>query len=296
MTSVGVIAHEKKTLGGGLEEFRSVLAAYGVDAPVWAQVRKSARAPKQVVDLLDRGVDLLFVWGGDGTVQRVVDAVAGAPVTLAIVPAGTANLLATNLGIPADIGEAVRIGMHGPRRALDVGRINGERFAVMAGAGLDALMIERADGGLKDRLGKVAYVWTGARSMRDLRAVRIKVRVDGDTWFAGKATCVMVGNVGRAIAGLEVFPRAVPDDGRLDIGVVTARGMLEWSRTIGRAVTGDVLASPFVEATTGRRIRIDLREALPWEVDGGDRKPRDRLKIKVVPGAITVCVPEQVAR
>ena len=61
------------------------------------------------------GADLVFVWGGDGMVQRCVDALAGTEATVAILPAGTANLLATNLGIPKDIAEAVRIGLHGAR-------------------------------------------------------------------------------------------------------------------------------------------------------------------------------------
>ena len=100
-------------------------------------------------------------------VQRCVDVLAGSTVPLAIVPAGTANLFATNLGIPKDIEEAVAIGLRGERRRLDVGRFNGERFAVMAGAGFDAAMIRDAgDGGLKERFGRVAYVWSGSENLR----------------------------------------------------------------------------------------------------------------------------------
>src|SRR5215216_2901913 len=99
--------------------------------------RKAAGLTRRAVQ---HGADLVFAWGGDGTVQRCVDALAGTGVDLAIVPAGTANLLASNLGIPNDIEGAVVAGLYGPRRPLDVGRVNGERFAVMAGAGFDALM------------------------------------------------------------------------------------------------------------------------------------------------------------
>ena len=94
-------------------------------------------------------------------VQRCIDALAGTGVTVAILPAGTANLLATNLGIPKDLAAAVDIGLHGRHRPLDVGVINGERFAVMAGTGFDAMMIKDADRGLKDKAGRLAYVWTG---------------------------------------------------------------------------------------------------------------------------------------
>ena len=105
MTSVAVIAHTGKTLGGGLEELRRVLARAGVDNPMWHEVPKSRKAPKRVRAALDAGADLLIVWGGDGMVQRCIDAVAasdaGTEVRIGIVPAGTANLLATNLEIPA---------------------------------------------------------------------------------------------------------------------------------------------------------------------------------------------------
>ena len=129
MTSVAVIAHAAKELGGGLPELRKTLATYGISDPLWREVPKSKYVPDGVKELLDAGADLLFVWGGDGTVQRAIDAVGGRPVTLAILPAGTANLFATNLGLPKDLEACVRIGLHGARRALDVGKVNGERFA-----------------------------------------------------------------------------------------------------------------------------------------------------------------------
>ena len=140
MTRVAV-AHAGKTTGGGLVELRRVLEEAGVADPLWYEVPKSRKAPKQVKRALAEGAELVLAWGGDGTVQRCIDVLAGTGTPLAIVPAGTANLLATNLGIPGDIEEAVDTALHGARRAIDVGRLNGERFGVMAGAGLDAAMI-----------------------------------------------------------------------------------------------------------------------------------------------------------
>jgi hypothetical protein len=134
VTTVAVIAHAGKTMGGGLEELRQVLDQHDIPSPLWYEVPKSKEAPKRVEQALDEGADLVFVWGGDGMVQRSIGVLAGTGKTLAIVPAGTANLLATNLGIPCDIGEAVDVGLYGEELALDVGSLNGERFAVMAGA------------------------------------------------------------------------------------------------------------------------------------------------------------------
>jgi diacylglycerol kinase (ATP) len=291
MTSVGVVAHAEKRLGGGLAELRKTLADYGLTDLPWHEVPKSKDVPDRVEELVDQGVDLLFVWGGDGTVQRAIDTVVGKPVTLAILPAGTANLLATNLGLPEDLEACVRIGLDGTRRGLDVGKVNGEHFAVMAGAGLDAMMIKAADAGLKDRVGRIAYVWTGARNVQ-MDPVAMSIEVDGARWFEGDASCVLLGNVGDVLGGLTVFPDAVPDDGYLDIGVVTADGAWEWARTLGRAVVGDVSASPFVQTTTGRSFEVRLASRTPYQLDGGDRKATKKLKIKVKPSAITICVPE----
>ena len=200
----------------------------------------------------------MFVWGGDGTVQRCIDAMPTGGgrsdnVPLAIVPAGTANLLATNLGVPVgDIRAAVHVGLHGTRRAIDAGVLNGERFAVMAGAGFDAQMLGDADGGLKRRFGRLAYVWTGARNTGAPR-VGTRVSLDGKKWFDGKAACVLVGNVGTLIGGVRAFPDARPDDGELEVGVVTAAGPWQWGRALGRVVAGHAGDSPFVETAPPRR-------------------------------------------
>jgi diacylglycerol kinase (ATP) len=292
VTSVGVIANPRKELGGGLGALRDALAGHGVDDPPWREVPKSKFAPTEVAKLLDAGVDLLFVWGGDGMVQRCVDAVRGAPVTLAVLPAGTANLFASNLGIPRDLAKAVRIGFSGRRRALDVGIVNGEAFAVMAGTGVDALMIRETDGSLKGRFGRFGYVITGVRAAgRD--PVRARVEVDGRRWFKGRATCVLVGNMGDVIGGIAAFPDARPDDGRLDVGVVTADGIVEWARVLGKTAVGRTASSPFVETTTARKIVVELDTKMPYELDGGDRPKTKRLKFRVLPAAISVCVPER---
>src|SRR5688572_11787115 len=176
--TVAVIAHSRKTLDGGLDELRSAIAGYGVDEVIWHEVPKSKKAPKRVREALDAGAELVVVWGGDGMVQRCADALAGSGTPVAIIPAGTANLLAHNLGIPQDLGEAVRIAFHGARRVIDLGRVNGEHFAVMAGVGFDADMIRDAGHGLKDRLGRVAYFWTGARHLARRRSP-MRIDVDG---------------------------------------------------------------------------------------------------------------------
>jgi diacylglycerol kinase (ATP) len=294
MTTIGVVAHAGKKLGGGLEELRAVLADAGFGDPPWLEVDKSKRVPKAVRKLVAEGVDLLLVWGGDGTVQRAVDTLVSdgtaADVTVGILPAGTANLLANGLGLPIDLRKAVEVALHGGRRVIDVGKVNGEHFAVMAGCGFDAMMIREADRGLKDRWGRAAYLWTGARNLHNASA-EMTIDVDGERWFRGRASDVLVGNFGTLIGGVRAFPNARPDDGRLEVGVVRAGNRREWARVLARTAVGKAESSPFVHTTHGTKVKIGLDRVMPYELDGGDRPRTAELKLKVRPAAITVCVP-----
>ena len=173
--------------------------------------------------------------------------------------------------------------------------MNGERFAVMAGAGLDAAMIRQADRGLKDRLGRAAYLYTAARNLSAPR-VRATVKVDGKRFFKGKLSCVLVGNVGKILGGVDVFPSAEPDDGALEVGVVTAKHPVQWARTFGRVATGHPADSPFVRLTRGTRVRLKFSEPVRYELDGGARSPVTKLRIKVHPSSVTVCVPDSQTR
>jgi diacylglycerol kinase (ATP) len=292
VTTVAVIAHKYKVLDGGLGELRQVLAEQGFPDPLWYEVPKSREAPKRARQAVADGADLLFIWGGDGTLQRCVDAVAGEAVDLAILPAGTANLLANNLGVPINLREAVDVGLHGERRRLDVGVLNGERFAVMAGVGFDAIMMRDADGELKRHFGRLAYVWTGVRATHMTRR-NIRVEIDGKKWFKGKASCVLLGQMGTLAGGIRAFPDAQPDDGLLEIGVVTAKTALEWARVLSRLVIKDAQHSPLTQMSRGRQVTIRFDRPTTFELDGGARKAKKKFRVSVEPGAISVCVPRE---
>jgi YegS/Rv2252/BmrU family lipid kinase len=292
MKRVAVIAHAGKSMGGGLEELRRVLDESGVSDPMWSEVPKSRYAPERVEKALAEGAETIFVWGGDGMVQRCVDVLAGAEARLAILPAGTANLFASNLGIPDDIDDAVRVGLDGRERMLDLGKMNGEHFAVMAGAGLDARMIKDADGGPKDRFGRLAYIWAASKNLR-VEPFKARIEVNGDLWYKGDVSCLLVGNVGALFGGLEAFDSASPEDGQLELGVTQAESVGQWARTIARTAVGSAAQSPFVQATKAERIDVELSRKVLYELDGGERKEVKRLKVKVKPAAITVMVPAE---
>lgn len=291
---VGVVANRKKVLGGGLPELRAVLAAAGVTDPLWYEVSRSKEAPRKIRRCIEGGAELVLAWGGDGMVQRCLHALveAGAQIPLAILPAGTANLLATNLGIEKDLRAAVEVALSGQHRRLDVGRIGDEHFAVMAGTGFDALMIRDANShDRKDRFGRAAYIWTGLKHLRG-RRTQARVSLDGAPWFEGQASCVLIGNVGTILGGVQIFPDAQPDDGVLEVGVVTAAGLWGWLRVLSRTLVGQAAQSPLVHTAQARRIDIELVRPRPYQLDGGDRPRVKRLSIAVLPRAVTVCVPQ----
>ena len=291
MTSLAVIAHEKKTLGGGLDELERLLAERGFADARWYRVKKSKQAPAAAREAMRQGVDLVLVWGGDGTAQRCLDVFAGSRVCVALMPAGTANLLAGNLGIPSSLAGALDVALGGNERRIDVGVLNRERFGIMAGAGIDALTMKTADRALKDRLGRLAYVWTGAKAARE-RAPKATVTVDGSRWFKGRASCLLFGNMGSLGGGLTAFPNARPDDGILEVGVVTAQGVAQWARVTSMIAIGHPDRSKFVQVTRGRDIKVKFDRAVPYELDGGARGAVTKLRVGIERDALRICVPE----
>ena len=134
-------------------------------------------------------------------------------------------------------------------------------------------------------------MWTGSKNLRAKPFAR-KIKVDGVGWYKGKASCILLGNVGDLFGGVEAFDDARPDDGLLELGVVTAEGVVQWARTIARTAVGTSSKSPFVQATKARSVKVKLDRKVLYELDGGERTKVKAFKVKVEPGAISVCVPK----
>lgn len=292
MKRIAVVAHTKKSVDGGLPDLRRALDAREATDLMWYEVTSSAKAGKRARTAVKEGADLVLVWGGDGSVQRCIDALAGTGVTLAIVPAGTANLFATNLGIPASIEGALDVAFEGRRVTVDAGVVNGEHFAVMAGTGFDAQMIAMVDGKAKRRFGRAAYIWTSIKAAR-AKPVEVEVEVDGSPWFAGSATCLLVANVPKVMGGMKVFPSADPENGSLEVGLVTAQGLTQWAKVLTDVVRGRATTARYVHRTRARTVDVHMKRPQPYELDGGDRPAVKSLHFEVEPDAVTVMMPEE---
>src|SRR4029079_12262221 len=176
------------------------------------------------------GVQLVVICGGDGTVMAGLGALADSGVPVAIIPIGSGNLLARNLGIPLGIDEALATAVAGVDRRIALGRLrDGQPFAVMTGMGFDAAMMADTTERMKRVAGWPAYVVNGLRHLRD-PVMRVTLRIDGGPPLHCSARTVLVGNVGQLEGGLELLPDAAADDGVLDVVVVAPRNLRDWLR------------------------------------------------------------------
>jgi YegS/Rv2252/BmrU family lipid kinase len=274
-------------------EFRAmvgaVMAEHGWSEPLWLETTAGEPGVEAARTALRSGADLVLACGGDGTVTACAAGVAGSGVPLGVLPMGTGNLLARNVGVPLDLGEALAAALTGVIRPLDVGTANGKPFVVMAGVGFDAKMLGGASEELKKRLGWGAYVVSALAHLRD-RPMRVRLRADGAPVLRRRASGVVIGNVGWLQGGLPLLPDAVPDDGLLDVIVLSARGWAEWL-----ALAGHVLlrrrASGRLARLAFRELRLDLERAHPWELDGEVMGSTRQLVVTVQAGALLLRVP-----
>jgi YegS/Rv2252/BmrU family lipid kinase len=272
-------------------ELLDALTAAGVD-PLIEETTPEDPGQGITRRALERGVDLVLAAGGDGTVMACATALAGGDVPLAVLPTGTGNLLAVNLGLPDDPRQVLEVALHGARRRLDVGAIGPDRFVVMSGIGFDAAMLRDADPALKARIGAVAYVLSGLRQLRR-PPTEFRIGLDGLPPVSRTGQGVLVGNFGKLQGGLEVLPGAEPDDGLLDVGVLQTGTIGGWLRLAARVMLGrgSRLDGPPLELLRARRIEIECRRPQPIERDGEPGPSTRHLTVETLPHALTLCVP-----
>jgi YegS/Rv2252/BmrU family lipid kinase len=242
-------------------------------------------------EALEEGVDLIAVSGGDGTVMEVLSALVGTEVPVAILPAGTGNLLSANLGIPMTVPEAVEVALSGSPYRIDLARSGDRYFAIMGGMGLDGKMVEEADRAAKDKFGVLAYVWAVLHNLGRQRTA-VQITLDDHPPLRRRAKSVLIANMGKIMAGLEAIPTASPADGLLDISVVTVRTPQQWLRLLGYGLLGRAQEAPDLEVYQARRVHIMASEPQPVEFDGEEGGWQRSLTAEVVPGAVFVLLPE----
>ena len=238
------------------------------------------------------GVDVVAVFGGDGTTMQAAAALVGTDVSLGIIPGGTGNLLAGNLRIPASPARAARALVAGKPTPFDLGRMERpggvQYFAVACGAGIDARVMAGTLSEHKRRWGMAAYVATTLRLVGDIKSTMHVITIDGVEYDA-HAAMVLVANCGEVIPPLvRLRPGIRPDDGLLDVVVVQANGFSQSVRAVWDLLRS---ADTLVGFASGREIRVESDPVQPVQLDGegGGVTP---FTATVVPGAIRIMVPK----
>ncbi|HET7327041.1 MAG TPA: diacylglycerol kinase family protein [Nocardioidaceae bacterium] len=269
--------------------------AAGWDVPLWFETTVDDAGREMAHAALTAGADVVVAAGGDGTVRIVASELARTGVALGILPAGTGNLLARNLGLPLQMEPALEVVLQGQDRAIDLALMSGdhmepERFAVMGGLGLDAAIMQGAPDDLKKRMGWPAYFVSGMRHLRD-PAVRVEICVDDKPPVKHRARTVVIGNVGTLTGGIPLLPDAAPDDGQLDVVVVAPPRLLGWFGVVLRVLTRHRRVDETLNRLTGREVVVKADHAVPRQLDGDTCGLGTEVRASIEPGVLLVRVP-----
>ncbi|WP_345762365.1 diacylglycerol/lipid kinase family protein [Diaminobutyricibacter sp. McL0608] len=283
---------------------------------LWIATTEDDPGSGQTKRALAEGASVVLAAGGDGTVRAVVEALADTDVPLAILPAGTGNLLARNLDLTIDdLAESVRIAFTGADRRIDVVRIDIRRednaithhaFVVMAGLGLDAKMLAKTDEELKARVGWLAYAQAIIRALRDSHQLRLRYSLDGDKQQAVRAHTLIVGNCGTLTGNIVLLPDAEVDDGLFDLVMMRPQDLLGWLQIVGkvfwengvlrRTEVGRLFTTKDVHALRylrGKELRVRFSKPEEIELDGDGLGYATAIKTWIAPGALAVRLPNQ---
>ena len=285
-------------------------------SPIWFATTVDDAGQEITASAVRRGADVVMVAGGDGTVRAASESLRGTGVPMAVLPSGTGNLLARNLALPiSNLDASVAVAFSGSDRPIDLGlaeitREDGSKeeraFLVMAGLGLDAKMIKNTSTKLKKAVGWLAYIDGIARSLPEIKPVRVHYRVDKGIERSMNVHTIIIGNCGVLPGGFLLMPDARPDDGILDVAALRPRGPFGWAKVwrkvawengvlrksaLGRRIIDLTKDARDVTYFTGRTLTMTVQTPQEFQLDGDEFGEAKTVRAWVDPGALTVRVP-----
>jgi diacylglycerol kinase (ATP) len=283
---------------------------------LWLETTEQSPGSEQARQAVADGADVVLAAGGDGTVRAVAEGLRGSDVALALLPAGTGNLLARNLDmILTHMADSVDLAFNGIDRRIDVGVVELDRpdgtteehsFLVMAGFGLDAKMIANANPELKKRLGWLAYVDAVARALRDTDKVRMRFRVDNGEERTASVHTLIAGNCGALPGNILLLPDAEIDDGLFDIVTFRPEGFFGWAHiwlrmtwengilhrsSVGRKLLSRGKPVRALRYFRARELTVRIERSEEFELDGDPFGEVVGFRLRVDPTSLTVRVP-----
>lgn len=272
------------------------VADLGWEPPLWLSTTPEDPGHEMARTAIESKFDVVLVAGGDGTVRVVCGEFAGSDIPLLIVPAGTGNLLARNVGIPLDYDRALRLLAEGRAAPMDVVKYtsNDENFGtqysvVMSGMGIDAAIMEDTDEDLKKQIGSLAYFAAGLQHLK-VNPLQATMRLDDGEPQRVRASFIGVGNVGAIQGGLTVIPEASASDGIMDIMLADPKQPSDVAKMAGALLT-NAESIPHITRHTAAHLDLELDEPSLFQIDGDLVGTVHHLKAEVMHHAIQVIVP-----
>jgi diacylglycerol kinase (ATP) len=252
-------------------------------------------AERMARDAVEKGYRAVVAAGGDGTIAEVITGLAGSEVPLGIIPRGTGNQLAANLGIPADVERAVDVVVNGAPVPIDIGQLSsGRYFALMAGAGWDAELMSACTRELKERWGFGAYLFTGLRSAVTPPSALFHITADGVD-IEIRAATVLIANAGHLFHGLfpvdvQIAPDTSFHDGMFDVCVFAPQTLTDVAALLWKVARRQYGGDDRMLHLRAREIRIDTDPPTIAQVDG-DCVGQTPLEARAVAGGVRVLMP-----
>jgi diacylglycerol kinase (ATP) len=275
------------------------LKTRGWDRALWLETTSEDRGRAMTEQAVREKVDLVLGAGGDGTIRVICSGLAHTGIPFGLIPAGTGNLLARNIGIPLDEVAALGVAFDGADKAVDLVRVRvddqpPDHFAVMAGIGIDAVIMEGTDPKMKKAVGSAAYFVSAAQNANH-PAMHATIAVDDQQPFRRRASVIVVGNVGFLMASIQLIPDARADDGKLDVLVASPRTFRDWVRLTTRVLTRRRQPDDQLDRLTGRKVTISVEERDQFQLDGDTVGECQTLTAEIVPAALRLRVPKPVS-
>lgn len=254
--------------------------------------------PLHAIDLAQKAsreeYDIIIAAGGDGTIIEVISGIINSKSKLGIIPYGTGNMLANNLGIPAtNISKAIEIILEGYTQKIDIGKINNRYFAFMAGCGFDAKIIDETSREKKKKYGLLAYFLEGFLQVFNTKCASFKIKLDNKKVIKTRALTVIIANSANIIGNIfSLAPQALPSDGLLDIIIISPKQSIDYVPLLWGILTRQFdKNSNKIRYYQAKEIEIKCKPNILVQADGDiiDKTP---IKIQVIPQAINILTPK----
>lgn len=244
---------------------------------------------------LEEGYEVIIACGGDGTITEVAAALIRSEAKLGIIPAGTGNMLASNLGIPLNIRDSIKVIKESYSKKMDIGKVNKRYFTFMIGCGLNSAIIEKTSREKKRRLGFLAYYLEGIIRAISLPHVKYKIKLDDNKTIKVKALNLTVANKANIIGeAFSLAPDACSFDGKLDLIILSVVKNVDYLRALWNILT----RQHFRNQSRMKRYKFEkaVITAIPKvkvQIDG-DVLEETPIVVSVIPQAVNVFIPEKI--